>query len=411
MSKKLGVKEVEKLVREMRKSGFKGLKGVGEYLSIEFKENTQSWVYRFTFVGKQKKKGLGSLSDVSLADARKKIQKYRALVLDGINPINEEKKKIVEFKKAVEQSEKQKVKFKACALEYIELQKPQWKFRKDGRCKTLESWQSTLENHAFPILGDMPLQDITIDHIIKVLQPIWYKIPPTAEKIRTRLENILTYAKIKKYRSGENPAAWIGNLKAIFPSINEIHTETPYASMTYEEVPSFFSQLHKKNTVASKALRLTILTGVRTNMTRYAQPEHFVDGVWEIPEELMKKGVEHKIKLSPQVMDLVNNLMIVDGWMFPGQIKGKPISDGAMTSVLKDLGRPDVTVHGFRSSVRTWITEATNFKAEVGNKLLAHKLTKDPVAARYDRANLTEARAQALCDWADHCYREINFGG
>ena len=152
---------------------------------------------------------------------------------------------------------------------------------------------------------------------------------------------------------------------------------------------------------------LTILTGVRTNMTRYAQPEHFVDGVWEIPEELMKKGIEHRIILSPQALDLVNNLTIVDGWMFPGQIEGKPISDGAMRTVLKDMGRSDVTVHGFRSSVRTWITEATNYRIEVGNKLLAHKLTKDKVTASYDRANLTEARAQALCDWADHCYSEI----
>lgn len=325
MAKKqlLTVKQVEKLVRDMVNEGYAGRKNVGSYLYIDFAGGTQSWLFRYTYNEKQQWLGLGSLCDVSLAESRRKIEEKRALVLKGINPAKEEKRKNDTKQEEIKLSVKLEKKFQSCAEEYIELQRPKWKVSKDGRCITLNSWNGTLKNHAYSVIGKMRVQDVTVDHIIQILQPVWFEIPPTAKKLRSRLEKIFKYAKPKGYRLTENPAVWNENLDAIFPKISEIHDETPLPSMSYEEVPSFFYQLHKKNTVASKALMLTILTGVRTTMTRYAQPEQFVDGIWEIPTEIMKKGVEHRIKLSPQALYLVNNLMIVDGWMFPRSNQGE----------------------------------------------------------------------------------------
>jgi len=382
---------------------------MGASLYLEISKTGASWLFRFNFAGKPKWMGLGSYHvDNTLAKMRIKVEEQKALIRSGIDPVQHRQKKTATFKKTVEASEKLKKKFEPCAKEYIELQRPKWKINKDGKCTTLASWNSTMEHYAYPIIGSVPVQDITIDHIIDILQPIWHTKTPTAEKVKDRLENILTYAKIKQYRAGENPAAWVGNLKAALPKPSEVHTEKPLASMAYEEVPDFFKQLYDTDTISAKALMLAILTGVRTAMVRFARPEHIKKGVWEVPEDLMKKGIKHRITLSTQALALIAEQTPVDGWLFPGQKRGKPISDGAMGHVRKELGRGDITVHGFRSSVRTWITEATKFRSEVGRKILSHKLTTDQTDASYDRSNLTVDRADALQIWADYCYSKID---
>jgi len=375
--------------------------GYGLYLNIS-KDKTLSWLYRYKLAGKSRWMGLGVFNrENTLAKMHREAERLKSLVRQGVDPI-EQRKSLTAGLKAT--NKLSKMTFKVCAKIYIDKQRPKWK-----SAKTPNQWLSSLTDYAYPIIGNLPVQDIEVHHITKILDPIWYTKTETASRVRGRIENILSYAKVVlKCRKGENPAVLRGNLDMVYPPKSKVTKVIHHAAMNYKELPQFMQRLNDETCLAAKALMLTILTAPRTCEVIAIKTSEIKDGIWEIPEERMKKDIEHKIPLSIQALDLLDELTPINDYLFPSPTKKTSegavchISTGAMYELLKRMNVKGATVHGFRSTFRDWTADETNYDGEVANKSLAHKL-KDETEAAYNRANLLEKRKKLMQDWANYC--------
>ena len=175
--------------------------GAGLYLQIG-QTGSKAWFYRYEKAGKGRKHGLGSFQAVSLKEARVKADICRTLRDKGIDPIDHKKQQDL----ASELEKVKRVTFRNCALAYMESHSAGWKNRKHE-----QQWRNTLETYAFPVIGKLAVQDVDTGQVLEVLEPIWFNKTETASRVRQRIENILDWAKVRKYRTGENPAMWRGH--------------------------------------------------------------------------------------------------------------------------------------------------------------------------------------------------------
>ncbi len=141
-------------------------------------------------------------------------------------------------------------------------------------------------------------------------------------------------------------------------------------------------------------------------MPKWSEIE-FGTGVWTVPATRMKAHREHRVPLSDTAVQLLRRLLPLRNpkagdWLFPGGKAGRPLSNMAMTAVLRRMERGDLTVHGFRSTFRDWAAERTNYAREVAEAALAHTLA-DKVEAAYRRSDLFEKRRRLMDDWASFC--------
>jgi integrase len=178
--------------------------------------------------------------------------------------------------------------------------------------------------------------------------------------------------------------------------------------MPYAELPEFFADLSRRNTISAKALAFTILTAARSGETRGATLGEISDDgtIWTVPAERTKSGREHRVPLSEEALAVLQSLEFVgedEGQLlFPG-MRGRPLSDTAMRKYLQqDMGKPGLTVHGFRSSFRDWTAECTSFPREIAESALAHVL-RDKTEAAYQRGDMLERRRELMSAWANFC--------
>lgn len=373
--------------------------GGGLYLQVS-PALTKSWIFRYTRVGKTREMGLGSLNAVDLDAARKKAYAYRGLLADGKDPKEERDAQTV----ALEIAKRRSVTFSKYAEDYIAAQV--WE-----NAKTPVQWRNTLKEYANPVIGTLPVHLIEKSHVLQVLKPIWREKRETAERVRRRIARILDSAKFDGFRTGDNPAAWEGNLKESKDLPSERDEVEHFTALPWGEVGTFMQELRAQSGIAARALELTILTAVRTHVTLGAVPEEFdLDkGEWIIPKERMKgrKGQrqEHRVPLSKRALELVKERIAAmeegNGYLFPGDRPGQPLSNMAMLKLLQRMKR-DVTVHGFRSTFRDWASEATHHDHHAVEKALAHSIPSK-VEAAYRRGDLFEKRRRLMDDWAMYC--------
>lgn len=382
--------------------------GGGLYLQITPSGN-KSWILRYCspITKKPRHMGLGPLHSVSLAQARELAATQRRILLAGLDPIEvreaEIRRKAAEAAKAVT--------FAQCAAAYIESHRAGW--RND---KHAEQWINTIETYANRVIGSLPVQDVDTALVLKILEPIWSTKAETASRLRGRIENILDWAKVRGYRSGENPARWKGHLKQLLPALAKKDRVKHYAAMPFTQVGAFLVKLREMEGISERALEFTILTAARTIEAIAARPEEmdFATATWTIPASRMKAKKEHRVPLSPRAVQIAREMLALGqalepeqaadnrkpAWLFPGTKRGKHISNMTMLGVLERLGA-DVTVHGFRSSFRDWAAERTNFPREVCEMALAHTIANAAEAA-YRRGDLFEKRRRLMEAWADY---------
>jgi integrase len=183
-----------------------------------------------------------------------------------------------------------------------------------------------------------------------------------------------------------------------------------HPALPYVEVPAFMAELRTRTNIAASALQFVILTAVRTGEGIRAQWSEFnlQEGVWTIPGERKKSGRAHRVPLSTAALEILRDMEGIrhNEFVFPGQRHNKPLSDMSMLMMLRDMGRQDITVHGFRSSFRDWAAEATNSPREVAEAALAH-VVGDKVEAAYRRGDLFVKRAKLMEAWAAHCAKPV----
>ncbi len=407
--KDLTALDVNRLVRQ----GVPGRYRVGKNLYLQVRESgSASWLFRYSLdsrvIGKTRSgrpkrngahwMGLGSFNrfsldeaigrkPVSLGEARQKARQQGQKLTDYVDPLAAKRKVINDL----EAKQAKNITFRECASEYLEIHKSKWKNEKHA-----DQWKATLENYAFPIIGDMNVADIDEAHLVKVLQPIWRKIPETARRLRGRIESILGYATASKRRSGLNPARWRDNLQTLLGGM--VITVKHHPALPYKEIPAFMSELRSKDSVSARALEFAILTATRTAEVIGARWSEiaFKEKLWIIPKERMKGGREHRVPLSERALQILSGLQGNDDLFVFGTL-----SNMAMLEMLRGM-RSGVVVHGFRSSFDDWVSEKTNYPSIVTDKALAHKV-KDKVEAAYRRGDLFEKRQLLMDDWAAYC--------
>ncbi len=385
-------------VASITKPGFHG-DGNNLWLQVT-KSGTKNWAFRYTFQGKAHTMGLGPVSLVDLKEARQKAQDARKQLLNGIDPL--EQKKADAVAQRLEQANS--ITFKKAAEEYIESHKSGWK-----NAKHAAQWSSTLDTYAYPEFGELPVGSINVGLVMRVLEPIWMKKAETASRVRGRIEAILDWAKVRGYRTGENPATWKGNLDHLLPARSKVRRVKHHAALPYAEVGDFIKELREQQGTAARAFEFTILTAVRTGETlgaTWAEVD-LESKTWTIPAERMKADKVHRVPLSERAVNILKAVgqefsMKPDRPLFPGQRVKKSLSNMAFLMLLRRMEKEGITAHGFRSTFRDWAAEQTSFPQEVAEMALAHTIA-NKVEAAYRRGDLFEKRRELMDDWAGFC--------
>ena len=263
-----------------------------------------------------------------------------------------------------------------------------------------------IATYVSPVIGSLSVAAIDLVLVRKVLDPIWTSKNETASRVRQRIECVLAWATVSGFRTGDNPARWRGHLDHLLPKPSKVQKEEHHSALPYAEIGEFMAALHEQKGIAALALEFTILTAARTGEVIAAHWDEFDKDklTWTVPAERMKAGKEHTVPLSPRASEIIKGLWKIrtSTFVFPGGKPESPLSNMAMFTNLKRMGRTDITVHGFRSTFRDWAGEQTNFPREVIEHALAHQL-KDKAEAAYSRSTMPEKRRKLMDVWAHYC--------
>lgn len=271
---------------------------------------------------------------VSLALARKKAEEIRGQLARGEDPragrlVRATFKDMMESTIAVKEQDFRNAKHKA-------------------------QWAMTLDRYAAP-LHDIPVADITVDNIVTTLEPIWQRIPETADRLRMRIEAVLDHAKARGLRTGDNPAEWKGNLKHLLPARQKL-SRGHHAALQYRDMPVVISRLRASKGVSALAVEFVTLTAARSGEARFATWNEidFQEKLWTIPPDRMKAGKEHRVPLTDRAIEILEIMKqrATGDLVFGGERDGRPISDVAMTKALRRASGDDSTLHGLRSTFR-----------------------------------------------------------
>ncbi|MEM6550484.1 MAG: site-specific integrase, partial [Pseudomonadota bacterium] len=275
--------------------------------------------------------------------------------------------------------------------------KPNW--REGG--VHVRHWIASLEHDVFPKIGSKSISDITSADVLSVLTPIWFQKPETARRVRQRIRQVMQWAKGSGFYEAENPVDTAsGSLpRHIQQGVRHL------AAMPYQDVPGFMARLTERDSISARALAFTVLTAARSGEARGARWEEFdlEKAVWTLPEARMKMRRDHRIPLSKAALQIVRDMRGLDNELvFPGQKRGRPMTDVSLSKALRRMKVEDATVHGFRTSFRTWAAERTNIPREVAEHALAHSVGS-AVERAYARSDLFERRRELMDCWANFC--------
>jgi hypothetical protein len=231
------------------------------------------WIYRFSFEGKRFDTSLGSFPEITLSDAKNKVIKLRGTILNGENPL--------EAKKPKAAPQTPPITFAKYAEQYINRMSPKW-----SNAKHAAQWMATIKTYAFPEIGKLPLDAITTNHIVQILEPIWTSKHETARRLMGRIERIISASITSGLRTSSNPALWKGHLENLLPQIPK--SRNHHEALPFGEVPSFMRYLGANESTSSLALQFVVLNASRTSEVVYAKKTEVHANIFTIPPERMK---------------------------------------------------------------------------------------------------------------------------
>ena len=381
--------------------------------------NAATFMLRYQIAGRRRDMGLGAARGpkaITLAKARSKAAGLRTLIADGTDPL-EQRKRDEEARAAEAAAPPPPVihTFKEVAEAHIAAHRDGWRNPKHAA-----QWASTLSTHAYPIIGQKPVEQVDVEAILDVLKPIWTTTPETASRLRGRIETILDGAKGRGWRSGENPARWKGTLSALLPPKGRVSRVQHQPSLPWQQLPAFLAALREEPGVTPRALEFAVLTAARTGEVRGMRWSEIDldEAIWTVPADRMKAQKLHRVPLPHQAADLLKGMLPAkrtsDGLVFEGRKRGVPLSDMSFSMLVRrmngetkppiwrDISSRAAVPHGFRSTFRVWAGETTNYPREVVEAALAHSL-RDKVEAAYQRSDLLERRRPLMEAWGKWC--------
>ncbi|OYV32578.1 MAG: integrase, partial [Thiomonas sp. 20-64-5] len=292
-----------------RLSKVDGVHRVGPALYLRVRGSSALWTWRYTDAGKAHEYSMGAFGDLTLADAVAKVSDLRARVKRGeeLPAFNSRRRNETAVPtKRIES-------FRDVAEALCESLRAGWKGVNGG--KHGDDWINSLRTYAFPVFGDKPVGDVSTDDVLAALNPIWRTKTETATRVRQRIEAVLSAAKARGLRTGENPAAWRGHLDTLLPMISKRRRVEHHPAMPRADLPAFMADLQRRSNMSAWALQFTILTACRTGEVIGAQWSEIdlARDLWVIPASRMKAHVEHRVPLSRQALALLGTMPRNDG--------------------------------------------------------------------------------------------------
>ena len=388
----LSVKKIERL-----KSPGRFADGHGLYLQVMSATN-RSWLFRYVKAGRERWMGLGPLHTFDLAEARELARKARQQLHAGTDPLEE--------RKATKQTEKLKAAkaktFQEYAEEYYATHEGKWK-----NLKWHQQFKNTLRDYVHPKIGKLSIADIDTGQVLRCVEPIWKTKTTTADRVRVRIMHVLDWGTVRNYRVGQNPARWEGHLEHILPRKGDFAKTDHHAALPYAETPTLMAALRAIKGIDARALELTILTALRTQESIGAEWSEidFDKKIWTIPVSRMKASKkDHRVPLSDRAVAILQEMPRLNDFVFAGRLANKPMSASGLGRLLKHLGydKDRTTVHGFRSTFRTWAAENTAYPNPIVEEALSHTVGT-AVERAYQRSDLLEKRRRLMQDWTNYC--------
>lgn len=382
----LGPLQIQRLAKEI------GAHSVGDVPGLRLQVSSPgiaSWILRATVDGRRREVSLGPYPGVSLAQALEGARDNRALIQKGIDPVEQRRAE----RNALRERRPNTLTFREAAERYINAHKDEWR-----NAKHRQRWVNSLEQYAHPVLGAMLVRGITAAHVLRALEPIWHGKTATATRVRGRIESVLEWATRRGYRNGDSRPAWNGALSAQLASANRVEVVEHHKPMPLSNLNVFVVGLRAREGASARALELMILTGTRSGEVKAARWPEFdlARKHWTIPAERMKMGQEHRVPLSDAAIKLLRALeRRDDSDIVFHSPAGKLLSATALPQVMRRMkveGVPD----DFRSCLRAWAGEHTNYPQQVVELILA-----DKVESTYWRRDLYAKRRHLIADWAE----------
>lgn len=355
----------------------------GNNLYLNVNKGSRTWVVRTKIGDRRTWRGIGSVEEISLSQARVLAQLYNTGQI------------------AAKEKAPDKILFKDFYLEAINhiANVKRW-----SNPKSQSQWTNSVVAYALPVLGELDMNEITIDDIKAVLEPIYYQKTDTSMRLCGRLRAIFNYAEVKKIRLKPNPAIWDGKLSLLFPPPQKVRPVVHHKTVGLKTLPPIIKRLWEIGSVGSLSVIFGTLTASRV--------QEFVEADWSeidwetktwiMPAERRKdrKGFPHRVPLCPLAVKTLERLPTRVGPMFPGLRSGH-INKETPRKVIRDLGF-DATMHGMRSLFRDWC--ALNKKDWVASeKALSHQVGGSVVQA-YLRTDMLDERRPLMDEWARYCF-------
>lgn len=395
------------------------------------------WLVRLTVDGKRRDVGLGGYPGVSLKEAREKTAAARKIAADGGDPVAErerlEREQAAQRKAAAEAETRT---FRTVALACIKAEAPGWKNE-----RTALLWQNSLERWAFPELGDMPVAEVDRAAVLRAVGEVWRTRPATGRKVVRRIASVLRYAAAHGWRANDNAADARMLRHNGLPALPGGRRQP---SLPWARLPAFMKALDAMPGLGALALRLVVLTALRSGEVRNARWSWLsFDGVptLTVPGEVMKgkksgEVLPHRVPLSEAALAVLARAyaeangttataaglpklaaLARDALIFPSAKRTTPLSDMALSAVMRRMNadRPEdapapwrdadgrvAVPHGFRATFSTWVDDTRPAEREAAEKALAHEVA-NKVSGAYRRSDLFDRRQPLMRDWAEHC--------
>ena len=345
----------------------------------------RTWVWRGTVNGRRVDLGLGGFPVVTLAEARELALDCKRAAWRGNDP------------RAVRGGGRSVPTFTEASEKVIELNAPTWK-----NPRTESQWRASLREHAYPVIGRLTVDRIATADVLRVLSPIWTDKPAIAGQLRTRLGVVLRWCVAEGYRT-DDPAG--DAVTAALPKRNG-GTRQHHRAAAHGDVAEVLATVRGSGAWAGArlAVAFTALTATRGAEARgMTWAEVDTDAAtWNIPGERMKTGKPHRIPLSRQALAILDEARVLArGGIEPGAVIFPAVRGGMLsdTVLLRALAGTGSTVHGFRSSFRSWAAD-TGVDRELAESALAH--TARAVERAYQRSDLHERRRDLMQRWGDY---------
>ncbi|SLN10703.1 tyrosine-type recombinase/integrase [Pseudooctadecabacter jejudonensis] len=371
--------------------------------------NARSWFLKTMIGTKRRHIGLGSCSEVLLGMAVNAAREAKEQIRNGVDPI------------ALRQKAR-------AALIAAEVKGPTFSDVMDAyrprraakiTAKNLKNWEAALNTYAVPTLGHLQVADIVMRDVLSVLEPIWLEKNEAATKLQRSIHDILDYAMVMEMRTGDNPARYRGNLQIVLP---EFKGSKNYPTLQLKDVPSWWADLCEQDSMGAKALQFQAMTATRTGAVRHATWSEFdlEAGIWtvqpaRVASKIPAKDRPKKVPLTPDMIELLKDLpRYADSDVVFHGPKGKALSDATAGKTMRMQHEAKVEIdgvgyvdghtgaaaipHGLRTAFRVWVSDVSDYEADLGEIALWHKLGSKTQQA-YDRGDMVEKRRAMMEDW------------